>query len=181
VSLVLRERGRDGEQGGVVRFPIKFPSGVMRGRFNPADGQLYVAGLRGWSSSAVRDCSFQRLRYAGGPVTLPLRVVTRKGGLEVAWSGALDPASVADPENIGAVGFNDKYGSTEFSLKDPKKSGRDPIEIRSAKLQADGKTASLEMPDLRPMTNLVLKFRLKAAGGEPVQVELDYTLHWIPE
>jgi hypothetical protein len=185
VSLVLRERGPEGEQGGVVRFPIKFPSGVMRGRFNPADGQLYVAGLRGWSSSAVRDCSFQRLRYAGGPVTLPLRVVTRKGGLDVAWSGALDAASVADPEKIGAVGFNvvrsDKYGSTEFSLKDPKKSGRDPIEIRAAKLQADGKTVSLEIPDLRPMTNLVLKFRLKAAGGEPVQVELDYTLHWVPD
>jgi len=52
----------------VVRFPLKFPSSVMRGRYNPVDGQLYVAGLRGWSSSAAKDCAFQRIRYAGGPV-----------------------------------------------------------------------------------------------------------------
>jgi hypothetical protein len=173
------------EQGGVVRFPFKFPSGVMRGRFNPVDGQLYVAGLRGWSSSAAKDCAFQRIRYAGGPVCLPLKVVTRKGGLDVTFSSALDAASVSDAENVGAVGFNvvrtGNYGSSEYSLKDPKKSGRDPVEIRATKLQADGKTVSLEMPELKPMTNLVLKFRLKGADGAPVQVELDYTLHHVPE
>jgi len=185
VSLVLRERVGDVEQGGVVRFPFRFPSGVMRGRFNPVDGQLYVAGLRGWSSSAARDCAFERLRYTGGPVTLPLQVKTRKGGMDVVFSGALDPASAADGDNIGAVGFNvvrtANYGSSEFRLKDPKKTGRDPVEIRSSKLQADGKTLSLEMPDLKPMTNLVLKFRLKSAAGAPVDVELDYTLHAVPE
>ena len=185
VSLVLRETCGGVEQGGVVRFPFKFPSGVMRGRFNPVDGQLYVAGLRGWSSSAAKDCAFQRVRYAGGPVCLPVKVVTRKGGLDVTFSGALDAASVADAENVGAVGFNvvrtGNYGSNEFSLKDPKKSGRDPVEIRATKLQSDGKTVSLEMPELRPMTNLVLKFRLKGADGAPVQIELDYTLHHVPE
>ncbi len=35
-------------QGGVVKFPLKFDSGIMRARFNPKDGQLYGAGLRGW-------------------------------------------------------------------------------------------------------------------------------------
>jgi hypothetical protein len=185
VSLVLRETCGGVEQGGVVRFPFKFPSGVMRGRFNPVDGQLYVAGLRGWSSSAAKDCAFQRIRYAGGPVCLPLKVVTRKGGLDVTFSSALDAASVSDAENVGAVGFNvvrtGNYGSSEYSLKDPKKSGRDPVEIRATKLQADGKTVSLEMPELKPMTNLVVKFRLKGADGAPVQVELDYTLHHVPE
>ncbi|HUR38638.1 MAG TPA: DUF6797 domain-containing protein, partial [Planctomycetota bacterium] len=93
VSLVLRETCGGVEQGGVVRFPFKFPSGVMRGRFNPVDGQLYVAGLRGWSSSAAKDCAFQRIRYVGGPVCLPLKVITRKGGLDVTFSSALDAAS----------------------------------------------------------------------------------------
>jgi sugar lactone lactonase YvrE len=185
VSLVLREKLSDGEQGGVVRFPLKFPSGVMRGRFNPVDGQLYVAGLRGWSSAAAKDCAFQRVRYAGGPVVMPLKVVTKKGGLEVTFSGALNPDSVADSENVGAVGFNvirsGNYGSPEFSLKDPKKAGRDPVEIKSSKLLPDGRTVWLEMPELRVMTNLVLKFRLKAADGSPVQHELDYTLHQVPE
>ena len=30
-------------QGGVWRFPFRFASGIMRGRFRPQDGQLYVA------------------------------------------------------------------------------------------------------------------------------------------
>jgi len=97
----------------------------------------------------------------------------------------VDVASVADSENVGAVGFNvvrtGNYGSPEFSLKDPKKAGRDPVEVKSAKLLPDGRTVWLEMPDLRPMTNLILKFRLKAADGSPVQHELDYTLHQVPE
>ena len=116
---------------------------------------------------------------------MPLKVVTKKGGLEVTFSGALDPASVADSENIGAVGFNvvrtADYGSPEFSLKNPKKAGRDPVEVKSAKLLPDGRTVWLDMPELRAMTNLVVKFRLKAADGSPVQHELDYTLHQVPE
>jgi hypothetical protein len=185
VSLVLRERCGDEDQGGVVRFPFKFPSGVMRGRFNPVDGQLYVAGLRGWSSGAAKDCAFQRVRYTGKPVQLPVAVTTRKGGMDVTFSGELDRAAASDVENIGAIGFNvvrtGNYGSSEYSLRDPKKQGRDPVEIKSSTLSADGKTLSLEIPDLRPMTNFILRFRLKAADGAPVQVELDYTLHKVPE
>jgi len=185
VSLVLREKVGDEEQGGVVRFPFKFPSGVMRGRFNPVDGQHYVAGLRGWSSGAAKDCAFQRVRYTGKTVCLPVAVTTKKGGMDVTFTSALDPASASDVENVGALGFNvvrtGSYGSPEFSLKDPKKPGRDPIEIKSAKLSADGKTLSLEIPDLRPMTNFILRFRMKAADGAPVLVELDYTLHKVPE
>src|SRR5882672_8177239 len=185
VSLVVRERVGDVEQGGVVKFPFKFPSGVMRGRFSPLDGQHYVAGLRGWSSGAAKDCALQRVRYTGKPVTLPLAVATRKGGMDVTFSGALDAASIADSENIGALGFNvvrtGNYGSAEYSLRDPKKQGRDPVEIKSTKLLADGKTVSLEIPELRPMTNFILRFRVKAADGAPVVLELDYTLHAVPD
>jgi hypothetical protein len=184
ISLVLIERLKDDVQGGVVRFPFRFPSGVMRGRFNPVDGQLYVAGLRGWSSGATKDCAFQRVRYSGKAVHLPIRVATRKGGLDVTFTGALDPASVADPENIGAVAFNvvrtAGYGSPEFSIEDPKKQRRDPVEIKSTALKEDGRTVALEIPELKPVTNLVVKFRIKAADGTPVAVELDYTLHAVP-
>jgi len=185
MSLVIIERLGSEVQGGVVKFPFRFPSGVMRGRFNPVDGQHYVAGLRGWSSSAAKDCAFQRVRYTGKPVCLPVQVSTRKGGMDITFTSALEAASVNDPENIGAVGFNvvrtGGYGSPEFSLKDPKKQGRDPIDIKSSKLLADGKTVSLEIPDLKSLTNLVLKFRVKAADGAPVSLELDYTLHRVPE
>lgn len=40
-------------QGGVTQFPLKFDSGVMRARFNPADGQLYLGGLKGWQTDGA--------------------------------------------------------------------------------------------------------------------------------
>ncbi len=184
ISLILIEKLQDGVQGGVVRFPFRFPSGVMRGRFNPADGQLYVAGLRGWSSAAAKDCAFQRVRFSGKPVYLPVKVATRKGGMDITFTGALDAASVADPENIGAVAFNvvrtAAYGSPEYSIEDPKKHRRDPVEIKSAALKEDGRTVALEIPGLKPVSNLILKFRVKAADGTAVTLELDYTLHVVP-
>ncbi len=45
-------------QGGVVKFPLKFDSGIMRARFNPVDGQLYVAGLRGWQTNGAEERLF---------------------------------------------------------------------------------------------------------------------------
>jgi hypothetical protein len=184
ISLVLIERLQNEVQGGVVRFPFRFPSGVMRGRFNPVDGQLYLAGLRGWSSGAAKDCILQRVRYTGKPVHLPVKVAVRKGGMDVTFSDALDAGSVADPENIGAVAFNvvrtGNYGSPEYSVEDPKKHRRDPVEIKSAALKEDGRTIALEIPGLKPVTNLVVKFRLKAADGTAVALELDYTLHAVP-
>lgn len=49
---VLREEVGGTMQGGVTRFPVNFQSGMMRARFSPADGQLYLAGLRGWQTTA---------------------------------------------------------------------------------------------------------------------------------
>lgn len=170
-------------QGGVVKFPLHFPSGVMRGRFNPADGQLYLAGLRGWSSRAVADECFQRVRYTGKPVCWPVAVKTVHDGMEVTFSAAIDPKSV-DADNIAAEQFNvvraARYGSPEFSVKDPKKPGHDAVEIKSARLLADGKTIALEIPGLKPVTNFNLTFKLTTADGAAVEQELDYTLNRVP-
>ena len=44
---VMHEEVDGTPQGGVVQFPLQFPTGVMRGRFHPTDGQLYTCGLFG--------------------------------------------------------------------------------------------------------------------------------------
>src|SRR5439155_26961569 len=69
---VLMEDINDEKQGGVVKFPFKFISGGMRARFNPADGQLYVSGMKGWQSDANRDGCFHRIRYTGKPANTPV-------------------------------------------------------------------------------------------------------------
>ena len=46
IQLVLHESVNDLEQGAVIDLPgIKLLTGVMRGRFNKQDGQLYVFEL----------------------------------------------------------------------------------------------------------------------------------------
>ncbi len=175
----------DGDaQGGVFRFPLKFASGMMRPRFNPIDGQLYVAGLRGWSSSAARDCALQRVRYTGKPAVMPLDVHLLKTGLEITFTGPLDAASVSDKQDSSAEWFNivrtAAYGSPDFSVSDPKKKGRDQIEISEVKLNPDGKTVALTIPNLQPVTNLVIKYNFKSADGSAVKGEVDYTINRMP-
>src|SRR5688500_10771925 len=69
--LVLQDEAPGVKQGGIVQFPLKFDSGIMRARFHPIDGQLYVAGLKGWQTGGTRDGCLQRVRYTGGKLLLP--------------------------------------------------------------------------------------------------------------
>jgi hypothetical protein len=48
IYSILHEQVSDVVQGGMVALPVpEMPTGIMRGRFHPADGQLYVAGSLG--------------------------------------------------------------------------------------------------------------------------------------
>jgi len=180
-------------QGAAVRFPLNFQSGIMRARFNAVDGQLYVAGLKGWQTSAARDGCFQRVRYTGKPVHLPKEFHVTKGQISVTFTEKLDEASVNDVANWGGEWFNvsyfesgnpgvdnDPYGSPEFNVSDPKKKGREPLPIKGVKLSGDGKTVSLAIPDLKPVTNIVIKYKLKAADGTAVTNEIYNTINVIP-
>ena len=53
--LVMQEEVEGQIQAAMTQFPLKFNTGIMRARFNPKDGQLYMCGLRGWQTSGVRD------------------------------------------------------------------------------------------------------------------------------
>ena len=81
ISCVLREKVDGQPQGAVVPLPGEFLSGVHRGRFNPADGQLYVSGMTGWGTYTPADGCFQRVRYTGGPVQLPTAFHAHENGV----------------------------------------------------------------------------------------------------
>jgi hypothetical protein len=96
---VVQEEVEGVRQGGVVKFPLSFESGVMRGRFNPRDGQLYVAGLKGWQTSAARDGCFQRVRYTGKRISALAAFHVRRDGLELTFTAPLDRAMATDIQN----------------------------------------------------------------------------------
>jgi hypothetical protein len=160
-------------QGAVWKFPLTFNSGIMRARFNPVDGQLYVCGLRGWGTSAVKDGQFARVRYTGKDVPMPLDYLVVKGGIEIAFSGPLDKASVEDDDNWAGTW-------TGILKKTPSAKETEDMPIKSIRIGADRKTATIALDKLRPVPNFTLQYRLKAADGTSVAGELHGTIHRVP-
>jgi hypothetical protein len=181
---ILREKSGDVWQGGSVKFPFKFLSGIMRGRMNPVDGQMYMVGMRGWQTDANRDGCFQRVRYTGKPANLPLEAKVTSTGLAITFTDPLDKETASSVDSYSAAWCNLRwtanYGSDEYWVSDPNKKGREPLPIQSATLSADGKTVTLAIDGLKPVYYVALKYSLKAADGTPIRQELDYTINRVP-
>jgi hypothetical protein len=179
MQLVLR----DGAQGAAVPTGLLFASGVMRGRFHPKDGQLYIAGSKGWVSTAVRDGCLQRVRYTGGKATWPTAFRARANGLVIDFPEPLDPEVAQDLDRWAAEQWNyrysEKYGSADLSVSSPDQEGHDVVEIRSAKLSPDGRSVTLEIPGLKPVHQLRIRYNLRLAAGGPAKGELAATIHRI--
>ncbi len=184
VYLVLREEIGGEVQGGVMPLPGEFLSGAHRARFNPHDGHLYVAGTDGWQSYAQENGSLQRVRYAGGPLTLARRVETRENGLLVTFNDAIDPASV-DVSRAFCQAWNylysGAYGSQEYSVKQPGQPGHDPVAIQSMHLLEDGRTVFVEIPQLHPVMQLHLYLELRTRDGRSIAPDLYYSIFHLGE
>jgi hypothetical protein len=168
-------------QAGMVKFPLKFQTGLMRGRVNPKDGQVYVSGLRGWQTDGTKDGGFYRVRYTGKPVHTPLELHALKDGLQIQFTGELDPVSATDLASYAVEEWNytysGNYGSPELSVADPNAKKHDKVEIKSARLAKDRKTVLLEIPGLQPVNQMKIKMNLKAADGTAINQEIYNTIH----
>lgn len=183
--LVLWEEVDGIRQGGVVQLPLKFDSGIMRARFNPRDGQLWVCGLQGWQTSGGRVGALQRVRYTGKPVHLPSGLHVASNGVNITFTSGMDEASASDEQNYAVEQWNyewtEKYGSPEFSVANPGKQGHDSVAVKFVKLSSDRKTVFLEIPEIKPVMQMRIRFRLKAADGAPVEHEIYNTINRVPE
>jgi hypothetical protein len=55
--------------------------------------------------------------------------------------------------------------------------GHDAVKIASAAVSADGRTVLLRIPDIKPVMQMKLAYRLKAEGGTPVEDVIHHTIH----
>ncbi len=180
----LTEQVEDQWQGGVVRLPLQFLSGVMRGRFGP-DGQLYLCGIRGWQTSAVRDGCLQRVRYTGAPFYDPIDLSVHENGIRIVFNEPLDEEFATDPESYAIEQWNylwrKEYGSEDWSAKNPDQLGHDEMEVDKIHLLEDGKTVFIEIPDLTPAMQTQIRYNLDAEDGELVKGVLHHTIHQLGE
>lgn len=171
-------------QGGTIQLPLNFESGIMRLRFNPVDGQLYVCGLKGWETNAGRDGCLQRVRYTGKQVGLPCDLHVLKDAIAITFTCALDPKTANDEQSFGVEQYNyrwtSKYGSEKYKVSDPKQIGSDEVEVKSARLQPDGRTIILQIPGLRPVMQMSIQIHLNALDGKSIECEVDNTINHVP-
>lgn len=185
--LVLKEMKGQQIQGGVVKFPIQLSSSAMRARFNPKDGQLYICGLKGWQTNAAKDGGLDRIRYTGKKINMPVDMKTTAKGIELTFSEKLDGELANDPKSYAVKGadiwWSHDYGSREYHLGqrnvevNAKKQGWTTLNVKSAKLQADGKTVSIEIENFQPAHELELSVDLETAEGAEIVKKLYFTIH----
>ena len=171
VFLVLQEQVGELLQGGVVALPLRFPTGVMRGRFHPS-GDFYVCGLFGWSGNATQGGGFYRIRHTG-TVDLPVSLSATKRGIIVGFEKSLDRASAtsADLYEVKAWDLkrSAKYGSDHYNER--------ALDVSRVELLPDGKSVLIHATNLAPSWGMLIKLHIKAADGSPMNCEIHNTIH----
>ncbi len=181
MMLVLREVVDGQSQGGVVVMKPRFLAGAMRGTFRRLDGQLYVVGSNGWQTSGTRDGSFQRVRYTGKNINLPVGLKVRGNGIQITFSESLDRATAEDVGSFGIEQWNyiysKDYGSKEYSVNSPKEVGHDAVEVKSARLLPDTHSVFLEIPRLQPVMQMRIQYNVNSSQGNSLRGEIFNTIN----
>ncbi len=173
-------------QAAVVAMPFLFDTGVQRLRVNPADGQLYVVGLTGWDAeSTERDGSLTRVRYTGAPAYLLTQTHARAHGVQLDFTFELDPTTAGATDNYVVERWNylwtADYGSDHYSIDRPGETGNDSVAVRSATVSDDGRSVFLEIDDMQPVDQMMIRMDLTAADGTPYQEVVYLTVHRLPD
>lgn len=185
-SLMIQEI--DGiEQAALTRFPHDFGTGIMRGRVNPVDGQLYVTGLNGWNDNGragLADNGIYRVRYTGKPLRMIEDCQVEPGGLRIQFNFPLGAASATDVASYAVLQWNYKwtesYGSDQYH-PETGEVGKQSVTISGVRLSDDLKTVLLEIPELRPVDQLHLQIQVDDKAGLTFKEQVYWTIHAVPQ
>jgi hypothetical protein len=161
-------------QGGVCELPIPpLPTGSMRGRFNPVDGNLYTCGLFAWAGDRTQPGGFYRVRATGKPMVVPIGLNARHDGLAITFT---------EPLNRKQAGLTSHYTAKTWSLKRTINYGSDhhdehSVPITRSTLSGDGQTVLLEIPGLRPTWCMEVTYDVQAESGESAHGVIHNTIH----
>lgn len=175
--LVPHEKLNDQMQGGMIELPIpNFPTGVMRGRFDPGDGQLIVCGMFAWAGSAQHPGGLYRIRATGEPFHLPLKLHATRKGISLSFSDPLTPESVL-AEKIQVKTWSLKrtanYGSKHFDEKE--------LRVAGVRLADDNKSVWIELPEIAPTWCMEIRYEFRSSTNQSVVGTIHNTIHQLAE
>ncbi|MBN7815591.1 DUF6797 domain-containing protein [Algoriphagus pacificus] len=174
VFVIPYETIGDQVQGGIVELPIpRFSTGVMRGRFNPGDGQLYLCGLSAWGSTQPQLGGLYRIRKVDQPLNIPVGIKATSDGIELSFTSELDLAAVNQITNYTVETWDllrsRNYGSKHYNEK--------ILSVTKAELGKDKKTIRLTIPDIKPTWVMEIKYQLKDQNGKDIVGSIQNTIH----
>jgi hypothetical protein len=178
IFLVPHEQVDGQWQGGITRLPLaSFPTGIIRGRFHPRNGHLYLCGMQAWATNQTDQTGgLYRVRYTGRPLHLPIEVHAVRNGVRLTFTESLDPVTAADPASYlietWSLRRSASYGSDHYDEQ--------ALEVARASLSRDGRTVTLEVPRIQPTQCMRIAYKLRDSGGATFQGELHNTIHKLP-
>jgi putative heme-binding domain-containing protein len=169
----LEGKGRQ-MQGGMIELPIPaFPTGVMRGRFHPADGQLYLCGMFAWAGSATTPGGLYRLRATGQPMHLPAELHATTKGMKLRFTEPLNPDSVKAQNvrlKVWSLKRTANYGSEHHN--------EHALDITGVELSDDGLTVTV-LADIKPTWCMEIRYSLQATDGKAISGVIHNTIHGV--
>lgn len=177
VFLVPHEIVNGQAQGGMVSLGLEFPTGTMRGRFHPTNGQLYSTGMFAWAGNRHQDGGFYRIRYTGKPAYQITHLRAMREGIEVSFSEALDSVTAVDAGNyaikIWGLKRTKNYGSRHYNER--------TLTVENVSLSPDRRRVFLRIPEIEPTWGMEIKVDVRGAGGEEVQRTIHNTIHHLQD
>jgi glucose/arabinose dehydrogenase len=178
IEVVFSDGSGDAAQGALCRLPIPdFPTGIMRGRVHPTNGQLYLCGLAAWATSQTeQEGGFYRLRPTGQPAAVPTAWHIINGGIELTFSEPLARAEVADTTRytvkVWELKRSASYGSPRIN--------EHALPVTQAAVLTDPRRIRLTIPTLAAATIIEVTCRVRDATGKDVTRVVTGTIHTVP-
>jgi hypothetical protein len=174
IFIVLCEKAGEKIQGGLASLPIpRLPTGIMRGRFHPRDGQLFTCGMYAWAGNQTQPGGFYRVRYTGKPMHVPVGLLAQRDGIAIRFTDALDRTAASESARysvrVWGLKRSENYGSEHIDEKS--------LPVRSATLSSDRRTVLLAIPNLTPTWCMAITYAIRADDGSEVAGEIDNTIH----
>lgn len=174
-------------QAALVRFPHDFRTGIMRGRVNPHDGQVYVTGLNGWNEGGrpgLLDGGIERIRYTGQPLPMLTDCQVEPDGLRLKFNFPLDRQIANENASYQVDRWNYQwrhdYGS-ELYHPTSGEVGIESVKVRSADVSDDRHEVKLTLGMVQPVDQLRLRIQVAGSEGKRFNEEVHWTINQVPD